>query len=721
MRAYSSFLPCLMTVTSIIIGGFSAAAIDNNKNATASLNIERKVKGSSNTIQESPPIPGAYIVRLDDKTSAAKTKTTAVGTATTMQTLKQQLIANGTVQATTNDVVDVPPDRIYTESIRAFLITGIPEVMLSSLLQTPDVTSVEPDRIISINSKMKNESTKANDQPGKQGIRSMQAIAQAIPWGVTRVGGPINLNLVPNPTGRIFVLDTGISPNTNDLNIDTTMSINFVNVAGGDSPTAWGDIHGHGTHVAGTIAALNNGINVVGVVPGAFMVAVKVIDDQGNGRFSDVIAGLEYVYLKGKKGDVVNMSIGFVLKQYSTALNAAVQNTASLGIKFAIAAGNDSIDASYETPASASGANIYTVSCYDQTDTLCSFSNFGMVVDYGGPGLNILSLAPGGGVALKSGTSMSAPHIAGLLFANSIKVDGYIKGDKDANPDPIAAYAGAVIPTPAPVQNLNKFELVLQADPFSAQETSFTLTKISPGTPTLITNADIGSFKYGYIYERGVLGLSTGTYQFSLFDEAGDGLISPAYYTVTVNGNLLKTGGSFQYIDTTFFTISSPKPAAAPAPKPTAPVPKPAAPAPKPNVPVPKPSAPVPKPTVPVPKPAAPAPKPSVPVPKPAAPAPKPTVPVPKPTVPVPKPAAPAPKPNVPVPKPAAPAPKPTVPVPKPAAPAPKPTVPVPKPAAPAPKPTVPVPKPAAPAPKAKSAAPAPKPTVPLKPPVIFT
>jgi len=171
---------------------------------------------------------------------------------------------------------------------------------------------------------------------------------------------------------------------TNDLIIDKTLSINFI----GTNPTSWEDDNGHGTHVAGTIAALNNGINVVGVVPGATVVALKVLASNGVGSLADVIAAIEYVFMNGKKGDVVNMSIGGGV---SATENAAVENTASLGIKFAIAAGNEAEDATNSSPASAFGTNVYTVSCYDKSDNLCSFSNYGKVGDVGGPGLYIPS------------------------------------------------------------------------------------------------------------------------------------------------------------------------------------------------------------------------------------------------------------------------------------------------------------------------------------------
>ncbi len=558
MRTHSSFLLFLLSVTYFVIGCFSAAALDD-KNAPTSLNIGRKVKGSSNNIQESPTIPGAYIVRLKDKTSAAKTKTTAVSTATMMQTLKQQLIANGTIQVTTNDVVNVRTDRIYTKSIRAFLITGVPEVMLSSLLQTPGVTSVEPDRTVTGTSAVKSGSTTAKDQPGNQGIREMQQTAQETPWGVSRVGGPIDINTVPNPNAKIFVLDSGISTKTNDLNIDKTMSINFVGVDQGASPAAWEDLHGHGTHVTGIIAAKNNGINVVGVVPGASVVAVRVLDETNSGRLSDIIAGVEYVNISGKKGDVANMSLGGTLF-YPSALNGAVESTASLGIKFAIAAGNDSTVATFESPASSTGVNIYTVSCYDQTDTLCSFSNFGKVVDVGGPGQDILSLSKGGGVETRNGTSMSAPHIAGLLFANSIRTDGFVNGDKDAYPDPIAVYAGD-IPTPAPTPASNNLLFFILPDFYSGTETSWALIRNSPGPPVVV--ASVGQGTYPYInpddgYLTTVSNLPIGSYRFDLYDSASDGLFPPAHYILSLgNGKVLKSGGSFKNMDTTFFTITS--------------------------------------------------------------------------------------------------------------------------------------------------------------------
>jgi hypothetical protein len=563
MCTYSSFLPFFLTVTTIITGGFSAAALDNH-DATSSPNIERKIKGGGggNKVKDSPTVSGSYIVRFDDKTSAAKVKAAATSTATMMQAVKQQLIANGTLQVTANDVINIPSDRIFTNSIKGFLINGVPDAMVSSLLQTPGVTYVEPDRIFTVNSGVKSDSTKSKDETGNQGNQSMQT-GQITPWGVTRVGGPINFKTLPNANGKIFVIDTGISPNTNDLNIDSTLSLNFVGLDSITNPGNtgfWADLNGQGTAVAGTIGALDNGIGVVGVVPGASLVAVRVLDQNGKGRISDIIAGVEYVSNIGKQGDVVNMSLGANQLTFPSALNAAVENTASLGLKFAISAGNDGIDAYYASPASASGANIYTVSCYDKTNTLCTFdyplpaSNYGLVVDAAGPGLNIESLARDGSIATWSGTGMAAPHIAGLLFANSFKTAGVINGDKDSKPDPIYVYAGPFVPTPSPAQN-TQLVVTIVPDQFSKNETSYIWTKILP-TPSVFFTEKVGNIVYPNLYTA-TFNLAPGTYQFSILDQGGNGLQPPAYYSISTGGKLLKSGGSFGYVDTTVFTVTS--------------------------------------------------------------------------------------------------------------------------------------------------------------------
>ena len=121
----------------------------------------------------------------------------------------------------------------------------------------------------------------------------------------------------------------------------------------------------------------------------------------------------------------------------STALNNAVI-AASERCSFVLAAGNESTDAGTKSPASAEGNNIYTISAFSNGDNWASFSNYGSVVDYAGPGVSINSTWKDGGYRSISGTSMAAPHIAGVLLAGPIATDGTVNGDPDGEPgDPI--------------------------------------------------------------------------------------------------------------------------------------------------------------------------------------------------------------------------------------------------------------------------------------------
>jgi subtilisin family serine protease len=187
--------------------------------------------------------------------------------------------------------------------------------------------------------------------------------------------------------------------------------------------------------VAGIIGAKNNSIGVIGVSPGATLVAVRVLNNAGSGTTSGVIAGVDYVAGAGQSGDVANMSLGGGPSQ---ALDDAVVAAAATGVKFTLAAGNESDDANNHSPARANGPNVYTVSAFSQGDLWACFSNFGNPpVVYGEPGVSIKSTYKGGGYATLSGTSMAAPHLAGILLTTAPKSGGTVKGDPDGNPDTI--------------------------------------------------------------------------------------------------------------------------------------------------------------------------------------------------------------------------------------------------------------------------------------------
>jgi subtilisin family serine protease len=251
--------------------------------------------------------------------------------------------------------------------------------------------------------------------------------AQVISYGTTRVGGGTTTS-----THTAWVIDTGIDLDHCDLNVDVARSKSFVST----EPSA-DDLNGHGTHVAGIIAAKNNTIDTVGVAPGSLVVAVKALDTTGSGALSAIVSAVDYVASRASLNDVVNMSLGFA--GYSQTLNDAIINTANKGILFAIAAGNNAAAASGYSPASTNHVNVLTVSAIDNADKFASFSNYGSPpVDFAAPGVSIQSLKMGGGTKFLSGTSMATPHVAGLLLLGMVQISGRAVGDPDGNPDPIA-------------------------------------------------------------------------------------------------------------------------------------------------------------------------------------------------------------------------------------------------------------------------------------------
>ena len=269
---------------------------------------------------------------------------------------------------------------------------------------------------------------RCDKNPNKPGCGGDGNDPQETPWGITRVGG------AGSGAGKTAcVLDTGVDLDHPDLNVDVANSIT-VFTRGKDSKSA-DDGHGHGSHVSGTIAAIDNSIGVVGVAEGATIVAIKVLSSSGSGSTSGVIEGVDYVANNPGLCDVANMSLGGGV---STALDQAVVNASQVA-PFSLAAGNESDHADNHSPARANGPNIYTISAIDSNDQFASFSNYGNPpVDYAAPGVGVKSTHKNGGYATFNGTSMAAPHVAGLILLGPVNSDGTAQGDPDGNPDPIA-------------------------------------------------------------------------------------------------------------------------------------------------------------------------------------------------------------------------------------------------------------------------------------------
>jgi len=251
---------------------------------------------------------------------------------------------------------------------------------------------------------------------------------QSVPYGITRVG-------YADYTGThlAWIIDTGIDLNHPDLNVNTLKAKTFVT-----RTTTAEDDNGHGTHCAGIVAAKNNTIGVIGVASNAFVVPVKVLDKRGSGALSTIIAGIDYVAANSTAGDAANLSLGG--SAYDP-IDQAVINLGDGGVFVAMAAGNESDDANNHSPARADGLNLYTVSACDINDNWATFSNYGNPpIDFCAPGVSVYSTYKGDTYATMSGTSMAAPHVCGLLLLTngSVRIDGYVSGDPDGTPDPIA-------------------------------------------------------------------------------------------------------------------------------------------------------------------------------------------------------------------------------------------------------------------------------------------
>ena len=279
-------------------------------------------------------------------------------------------------------------------------------------------------------------------------------ISQLIPVGVKRIAADQFSLAFKYKTDKpvdadIAILDTGIDLDHPDLYVfravDCTKGPSCIK--GGDG----NDGNGHGTHVAGTAAALDNDSHVVGVAPGARLWAVKVLRNDGTGFFSDIIQGVDYVTSNSAQIDVVNMSLGGI--GLLDSLRTAITKSVNSGVVYVVAAGNSGMDeygidgifGTNDDYLPASYPEVLTVSAMGDTDGLsgglgantsrgtvddsfADFSNFsasvvsynpvsssGAAIDLAAPGVDILSTWNDGGTKSISGTSMASPHVAGAV------------------------------------------------------------------------------------------------------------------------------------------------------------------------------------------------------------------------------------------------------------------------------------------------------------------
>lgn len=328
----------------------------------------------------------------------------------------------------------------YKYAFRGFSVYNSEAGIQKMVAANPGIKSCTPDRVVQL-------APPPGKGPGGGGGGGGSTSSQTTDWGVLRVYSEMgNTSFAPangNWSAKAFVIDSGVAEHE-DLNYSLSDPLNISFITKGKGAGSPNDENGHGTHVAGTIGAINNEVGVVGVAPNAHIVAVRVLDARGSGSYAGVVGGVEHVACHAEDGDVANMSLGGPV---DATLNTALQNASHVtipagavdsnglacvagtkNIYFALAAGNESKDASLTSPASAATPafpNIFVVSAFDSADKMAYFSNFGALVDYGEPGVNITSTYPGG-YATMSGTSMASPHLAGILVALSggVNTDG---------------------------------------------------------------------------------------------------------------------------------------------------------------------------------------------------------------------------------------------------------------------------------------------------------
>ncbi|MFC6663412.1 S8 family peptidase [Deinococcus multiflagellatus] len=311
-------------------------------------------------------IPGQYIVVFKDGAASDLTAQDA----------------SGLIQSLNLDPQGVSVQHVYGAALSGFAAKLNPE-NLQKLQADPRVKYIEQD-----------------------GVMHATATQTGATWGLDRIDQrnlPLNGTYVYNATAsgvRAYIIDTGI--NTAHTNFGGR-AIWGTNTTGDGNNS---DCQGHGTHVAGTV-----GSATYGVAKGVTLVAVKVLNCQGSGSNSGVIAGVNWaVTNKGSAAAVANMSLG---GGFSQAVNDAVNNAASRNLVMVVAAGNENQNACNVSPASA--ANAITVGSTTNTDARSSFSNYGTCVDIFAPGSNITSTWIGSTSATNtiSGTSMATPHVTG--------------------------------------------------------------------------------------------------------------------------------------------------------------------------------------------------------------------------------------------------------------------------------------------------------------------
>ena len=460
------------------------------------------------------------------------------------------------------------PSFIYKKALNGFAGTISP-VALEKLIEDSRVKYVEQDQIVEI------------------ALHDPLEYPQVLPTGMKRID--LETNAIAQVDGVdervnvvIAVIDTGVDRDHPDLNVSENYGFEcevilvFIQCYEGG---AYGDDdNDHGTHVAGIAAALDNGFGVVGVAPGATIVPVKVLNADGSGSMSVVLAGIDYVTVRAAFIDVANMSLR---TDYNQAFNDAVAASIAAGVVYVVAAGNDILDVSSVSPASeptaitvsaiadfdgiGGGQDDQTIvfsSCTEDTDdSFACFSNFGSGVDIAAPGVKILSTvtleSENGPYAIYSGTSMAAPHVAGaaalirsqdfgmtpeqvrlalldMAIPQSSPSEGFT-GDTDGSSEPLLNVGGTLTSNPIPIADAGPDQTVSDADGDGQESITLSGSGSDDGTIVSYEWTEGGS----YLGNTASLNtdFSVGPHPVSLMVTDDDGASSSDTLIVTINPN----------------------------------------------------------------------------------------------------------------------------------------------------------------------------------------
>jgi subtilisin family serine protease len=298
---------------------------------------------------------------------------------------------------------------------------NLPPGAEKDLKRKDEILRIDEDLVLTAVSNKEKDKPKSSSPPQPP---------EEIPWGIHRIYADLDWETTAGQMIRVAILDTGIDLDHPDLEENIEGEINILK-----PHKSADDDNGHGTHLAGIVAAVDNDIGVIGVGPKISLYAVKVLDKKGRGWLSDLIDGLDWCIQNGI--EVVNMSFGSLEDNQS--FHEAIINAHQAGITMIASAGNNGEEGGLiEYPAFY--PETIAVSAVDQEDGFASFSSYGPQIDLAAPGVDIISTYKNAFYAIMYGTSMSAAHVtatAALILTTSPWGKYDTDGDGSWDPDEV--------------------------------------------------------------------------------------------------------------------------------------------------------------------------------------------------------------------------------------------------------------------------------------------